>query len=98
MRRFEFEDYGIVHDQIGAETPDLFAAEPNGNCDLTLNQESMFAQSLVHRGLINGLNETVPEFVVNLVENTNDPLCQFGMRISAFLRVKQRRVCLCSHR
>jgi hypothetical protein len=77
LRRLEFDDYCVFHEQVGAIFSRQLALVPDSNGLLTLNVQSGVREFSDKRVLVDPLEKSVPERVVHLKIPLDDLLCYF---------------------
>jgi len=74
--RLQFQYHLSFDEQIRLEIADKLATEKNRNPYVRLDHQPDLPQRDNHCFPINALQKAMPQFVVNVVENTNDFLSQ----------------------
>lgn len=76
---FQFDQNFPVNEQVRSKFTDLLTVEPHWNRNLSLEKDVVFCKNNRECLLVNGFQETVPEFVVGSEEDSNQLLGQFPM-------------------
>ncbi len=78
-RGFEFEENLAIHNQVSIVLSNPSSAKPDWHWDFLSSPQSRFLQSHDQRLSVGGLKKSVPEFVVDVVEDPDDLLGQRGV-------------------
>lgn len=76
----------LIHYQVRAKISDILTSEEHRNGHLRCCFESLGLQRKFERFAVHGLKKTKTEILVDLVEDTNDSVCQIGMFVGEVRR------------
>jgi len=76
---FQLEKNHAVNNKIGIILSDFSSTKPHRHGDLARSTEPYFLQGHGQRFCVGRFKKSVPELVVNIVENSDDLLSQIGM-------------------